>query len=183
MQQKWHPGWILYSDQTDKSLCWPSRNLFFMRDSLYIILHHAGQEYFWIKLNSTTITNQKKICSNLLNRTWNIQPCLCIGTVTGLTVTVSHSQLSPFGICLPGTELLQSPFRMEFSMGSCSRQYERSLRRYCRFLRSYRRSLWRCHDPWGYQRSPIVARLSKHHETLLNIVKHHETHVKQCDTS
>ena len=32
-------------------------------------------------------------------------------------------------------------------------------------------------------RSPIVARLAKHHKTLLNIVKHHETHVKHCKTS
>ena len=31
--------------------------------------------------------------------------------------------------------------------------------------------------------TPIVARLAKHHKTLLNIVKHHETHVKHCDTS
>ena len=31
--------------------------------------------------------------------------------------------------------------------------------------------------------TPIVARLAKHHTTLLNIVKHHETHVKHCDTS
>ena len=51
-------------------------------------------EYFWIKLNCATITNQKKILHNLLNRTWNGQPYLCIGTVAGLTVTVSHSQLS-----------------------------------------------------------------------------------------
>ena len=29
----------------------------------------------------------------------------------------------------------------------------------------------------------IVKRLAKHHKTLLNIVKHHETHVKHCDTS
>ena len=29
---------------------------------------------------------------------------------------------------------------------------------------------------------PIVARLAKHHKTLLNIVKHHETHVKHCNT-
>ena len=38
-------------------------------------------------------------------------------------------------------------------------------------------------DPWGDRRPPIVARLAKHHKTLLNIVKHHETHVKHCDTS
>ena len=31
--------------------------------------------------------------------------------------------------------------------------------------------------------TPIVARLAKHHKTLLNIVKHHETHVKHCETS
>ena len=30
-------------------------------------------------------------------------------------------------------------------------------------------------------KSPIVVRLAKHHKTLLNIVKHHETHVKHCD--
>ena len=29
----------------------------------------------------------------------------------------------------------------------------------------------------------IVARLAKHHKTLLNIVKHHETHVEHSDTS
>ena len=28
----------------------------------------------------------------------------------------------------------------------------------------------------------FVARLAKHHKTLLNIVKHHETHVKHCET-
>ena len=33
-------------------------------------------------------------------------------------------------------------------------------------------------------RAPMafVARLAKHHKTLLNIVKHHETHVKHCET-
>ena len=29
----------------------------------------------------------------------------------------------------------------------------------------------------------FVAQLAKHHETLLNIVKHHETHVKHSKTS
>ena len=29
--------------------------------------------------------------------------------------------------------------------------------------------------------TPIVARLAKHHKTLLNIVKHYETHVKHCE--
>ena len=28
----------------------------------------------------------------------------------------------------------------------------------------------------------FVARLAKHHKTLLNIVKHHDTHVKHCET-
>ena len=73
---------------------------------------------------------------------------------------------SPSGICLPGTELLQSPFRMEFSMGSRSRRYWQSditwdhVHR--RFLQSYRWFLRRCRDPWGDQGSPIVARLTKH---------------------
>ena len=35
-------------------------------------------------------------------------------------------------------------------------------------------------DPCGVVAIP--ARLAKH-KTLLNIVKHHETHVKHCDTS
>ena len=30
--------------------------------------------------------------------------------------------------------------------------------------------------------TPIFARLAKHHKTLLNIVKHHETHVIHCKT-
>ena len=30
---------------------------------------------------------------------------------------------------------------------------------------------------------PITARLTKHHKTLLNIVKYHETLEKHCDTS
>ena len=68
------------------------------------------------------------------------------------------------GICLPGTELLQSPFRTEFSMGSRSWRYRRS-------LRHYRQSLRRS----AAVQSPIIARLTKHRTTLLNIVKHHET--------
>ena len=94
----------------------------------------------------------------------------------------------PSGIFLTGTELLQSPFRMEFSMGSRSRRYRRFLRNYRRFLRSYHRSLRACGvvaipEATGGRRcgdaeSPIVARIAKHHKTLLNIVKHHETHVK-----
>ena len=64
---------------------------------------------------------------------------------------INHSY-SPSGICLSGTQLLQSPFRTEFSMGSRLRRYRRSLRRHRRFLRSYRRSLRRCRDPWGNRR-------------------------------
>ena len=30
--------------------------------------------------------------------------------------------------------------------------------------------------------TPIVTRVAKHQKTLLNIVKHHETNVKHCDT-
>ena len=92
------------------------------------------------------------------------------------------------GIFLPGTELLQSLFRTEFSMGSRSRRYRRSLRRhrrfllsYCRFLRSCRRSLQRWRDrrnAGADAATPFVARLAKHHKTLLNIVRWHETHVK-----
>ena len=60
---------------------------------------------------------------------------------------------SPFGICLPGTELLQYPFRTEFSMGSLSWQYCRSLRH--------------CRD-----RRPCSRRWRSFHDSL-NIVKHY----------
>ena len=94
-------------------------------------------------------------------------------------------------VFLPGTELLPSPFRMEFSMGSLSRQYRGSLRRHRRFMQSYRQSLRHCRDPWGDQRSPVrrcrslrdSLNIVKHCKKLLNIVKHHETLVKYCDTS
>ena len=105
--------------------------------------------------------------------------------------TAAHG-VHPSGIFIPGTELLQSPFRTEFIMGSRSRRYRRFLRRHrqfvrsCRrFLRSCRRSLWRLCDrrPRGRRCcAAFVARLAKHHKTLLNIVKHHETHVKHCET-
>ena len=99
---------------------------------------------------------------------------------------------SPFGNCLPGTELCLSPFRTEFSMGSLSRRYQRLLRRhrwylwsYGLFLRSYRQSLQR-RDPCIGGRSvaeaviPIIARLTKHHKTWLSMVKLHETLVEHC---
>ena len=87
----------------------------------------------------------------------------------------------PSGTFLPLTELLQSPFRTEFSMGS------QSLWRHRLFLRSSRRSLWCCRDLWGDRRSSMRRHWSlrdslniiKH----LNIVKYHETHIKHCDTS
>ena len=38
-------------------------------------------------------------------------------------------------------------------------------------------------DPCGADAAmAFIARLAKHHKTLLNIVKHHETHVKHCKT-
>ena len=74
-------------------------------------------------------------------------------------------------------------------MGSRSRRYQRSLQCHCRFLRSYRRSLRPAVLSRSLRRSaaadaatPIVAQLAKHYKTLLNIVKHHETHVKHCET-
>ena len=76
----------------------------------------------------------------------------------------------PSGIFVPGTELLQSPFRTEFRMGSRSRWYRRSLRRHRWFLRSYRRSLRHCRDPWGYRRPPMRRRRSLCDS--LNIIKY-----------
>ena len=84
----------------------------------------------------------------------------------------------------------QSPFMTEYSMGSLSQQYRRSLwphrrflRSYRRSLRSYRRTLRRCRDPWGDRQSPmpIVAQLTNHHKTyktLWYIIKHREPLVK-----
>ena len=94
--------------------------------------------------------------------------------------TTFHVLSHPCGIFLPLTELLQSPFRTEFSMGSRSRRYRRSLRRHRRFLRSYCRSLRRCRDPWGDRRAPMRRRRSL--RDSLNIVKHYETHVKHYET-
>ena len=70
----------------------------------------------------------------------------------------------PFGSFLPGTELLQSPFRMEFSMGSLSLRYCQSLWRYCQFLQSYRRSLQRYHQSLGVIADPcgVVPIPEKH---------------------
>ena len=95
----------------------------------------------------------------------------------------------PSGIFLPGTELLQSPFRTEFSKGSRSRSLSPS----CGVITDFCGVIA---DPCGVvaipeviggpagsdAAMPIVARLAKLHRTLLNIVKHHETHVKHCKT-
>ena len=75
---------------------------------------------------------------------------------------------SPSGICLPGIELLQSTFRTELSMVSRLRWYWRSLWRHRQFMRSYRRSLRGCRDPWGDRLSPMRPPL----RYSLNIIKH-----------
>ena len=76
-----------------------------------------------------------------------------------------HKQAgSPSGICLPGTELLQSPFRTELGLGSRSRRYRRFLRCHRRFLRSW--SLRRFRD-----RRPPMRRRRSLRDTL-NIIKH-----------
>ena len=83
--------------------------------------------------------------------------------------TVRHCVMecgAPFGNCLPGTELLQSPYRTEFSMGSLSPRYRRSLRRCC--------------DPWADRRSPMDRCRSL--RNLLNIVKHSKTSWIICKT-
>ena len=51
----------------------------------------------------------------------------CAGLGKNYQKVKSSMARSPFGSCLPGTELLQSPFRMEFSMGSLSLRYRQSL--------------------------------------------------------
>ena len=97
----------------------------------------------------------------------------------------------PFENCLIGTELLQSPFRTEFSIWSPSRRYWLSLQRHLRFRRSYRRSLRHCRDPCvivvipeaisgraiANVAMPIVDWLTKHRKTLWNIMKHLNTPV------
>ena len=89
---------------------------------------------------------------------------------------------SPFGNCLLGIELLQSPFRMEFSMGSLLRRYQRSLRRHPLFRRHHPRFLWsyswslrHCHDPWGDRQPRSHSHSNQRCRLLcdsLNIIKH-----------
>ena len=96
----------------------------------------------------------------------------------------------PFGNCLLRTELLQSPFRMEFSIGSHLRRYCQPLRHYRQFLRRYCKSLQELAVArWLMLRlvvsntaMPIFVQLTKQCKTLLNIAKHHETLVKHCQT-
>ena len=95
-------------------------------------------------------------------------------------ISNSVTHLPPFGNCLPGTELLRSPFRTEFSMGSLSWRYRPSLRRHRRFLRSYRRSLRRCRDPWGDRRTS--GRRCRSLRDSLKIIKHSKTSWNMCKT-
>ena len=82
-------------------------------------------------------------------------------------------------------------------MGSCLRRYRRSCGAIADFCGVIDNFCGVIADPCGvvaipeaiggravtYAATPIVARLAKHHKTLLSIVKHHETNVKHCDTS
>ena len=83
-------------------------------------------------------------------------------------------------------------FRTEFSMGSLSRHYCRSLPCYWWSLQRHRQSLW-CHRQslWCHRQSlwqlavaaaaiPIIARLTKHRKTLWNKRK---TSWNICETS
>ena len=71
----------------------------------------------------------------------NAKPPWCHGSTTRkflIHANLANSILTsilpngkfPFRNCFPGTELLQSSFRAEFSMGSLLRRYRRSLRRH-----------------------------------------------------
>ena len=77
--------------------------------------------------------------------------------------------VTPSGIFLPGTELLQSPFGTEISMGSHSRRYRRSLRRrgaiadFCGVI-AIPEAIDGCAGTDAA--TPIVALLAKHHKTL-----------------
>ena len=95
------------------------------------------------------------------------------------TSAIARSYQRPYGIFLPRTELLQSPFRTEFSMGSRSRRYRRSLRRHRQFLRSYRRFLWSYSQflqlSQSLRRSTAARAPMRRRRSLrdsLNIIKH-----------
>ena len=99
-------------------------------------------------------------------------------------------QWLPSGICLPGTELLKSPFRRSLAWDHVRADIDDP----CDVIANFSGFI---SDPCcvvaipeaiggravADAATPIVARLAKHHKTLLNTVKHHETHVKHCDTS
>ena len=93
----------------------------------------------------------------------------------------------PFGICLPGTELLQSPFKMDFSMRSLSWWYRRSLWRHRCGIVTIPEAIGGCAVTNAAMR--IIARLSKHRKISWNIVNggeplvKHETLLKHCETS
>ena len=89
------------------------------------------------------------------------------------SLTVLVTSKAPFGICLPGTELLQSLFWTEFIMRWLSPKLlpiPAALSQSLRQSAAMRLAM------------PIVAQLTKHRKTLLNVVKHYETLVKHCDT-
>ena len=104
---------------------------------------------------------------------------------------------SPSGICLPGTELLQSSFKTEFTMGHFRCDIDDPggvIADFCGVLADPCGvipdpcSVVMIHEVIGGRAvvdaaTPVIARLAKHHKTLSNIVKHHETLVKHCDTS
>ena len=79
---------------------------------------------------------------NILHGTchWKGRTTPCQLSFTVELMSFKHHSWTPFGICLPGTELLQSPFKTEFSMemmGSLLWGHWWSLQHHRRFLRSY----------------------------------------------
>ena len=96
----------------------------------------TDEPFLHANMSKCTSDNEKKIHTG--------PKVIAVPNMGSLCCLVSHKKLRrscPSGIFLPGAELLQSPFRTEFSMGSRSRRYRRSLRRHRRFLRNYRRFL------------------------------------------
>ena len=72
----WSPDLRARQDFIQRSDWWITFSphaIYFIR-RIHYKLRHAFQQYFWIKLNCATITNQKKICSDLLAQTWNVEP-------------------------------------------------------------------------------------------------------------
>ena len=93
--------------------------------------------------NATPIGDENyPMLNSIQNGVWS-------NSVPGRQFPLKGTHLQKLSSRKLGTELLQSPFRTEFSMGSLSRRYRQSLRCYRRFLQNYRRSLRRqaCRDP------------------------------------